>query len=90
MFHLKDETITTDIKNSLRLKINKMSLEDAISCFYPNLYIIQSLERPNYGTYDEQGKFCYPMITNCNHLLLEEEGAYLLENGEKLILFIRK
>ena len=67
-----------------------MSLEDAISSFYSNLYIIQNLEKPNSCTYDEKGRFCYPMITNCNHFLLEDEGVYLLENGEKLILFIRK
>lgn len=89
----KDEInlkLDIDISNYLRIKLQRMSVEDVNYFLYPKFFQIHHLLfDESLGQKDENGVISLPEIVSNSTRALENDGIYLIDNGFNLILYVK-
>ncbi|CAH8640427.1 unnamed protein product [Dicrocoelium dendriticum] len=77
------DNISIDDRAWLMFLLNSMDVKQSSAYIYPRLYPVHELA-PNF-----EGRLVYPPVAiRCSYEWLRPEGAYLLENGVNLFLWI--
>lgn len=85
-----DKKYDIDLSNYLRIKMLKLSAEELLSFLYPRIYCInQLIDDESLGTYSGDN-FNLPNIISTHYESFENDGAYLIDNGYMLILYIKQ
>ena len=85
-----DKKYDIDLANYLRIKMLKLSAEELLSFLYPRIYCINKLiDDESLGTYSGNS-FILPNIISTHYESFEDDGAYLIDNGYMLIVYIKQ
>ena len=80
-----------DLSNYLRIKLQKMSIEESLCYLYPHIFPLhQLLYDDTLGKYNEESTVNMPNIVSATMESLEPDGVYLIDNGFMLIIYVRK
>eukprot|EP00281_Chroomonas_sp_CCMP1168_P026138 CAMPEP_0206231294 /NCGR_PEP_ID=MMETSP0047_2-20121206/10758_1 /ASSEMBLY_ACC=CAM_ASM_000192 /TAXON_ID=195065 /ORGANISM="Chroomonas mesostigmatica_cf, Strain CCMP1168" /LENGTH=922 /DNA_ID=CAMNT_0053654859 /DNA_START=29 /DNA_END=2799 /DNA_ORIENTATION=- len=81
--------IKTDERAYLMQRLLTLSASETSTFIYPRMFALHQLG-PEHGTPDNKGGVYLPACISLTAEKLDSEGAYLLENGEVMILWLGK
>ena len=87
-FAFRTDSINSDVRVHNQRLIRSSSTRDLLSLIYPRLIPIHSLQ-PADGFPDESGQLLLPSYAKNSFSNLEAGGAYILDNGQYILLWFK-
>ncbi|MCQ2817407.1 MAG: Sec23/Sec24 zinc finger-containing protein [archaeon] len=86
-----DKKFDIDLSNYLRIKLQRMDVNEAMRFILPNIYPLYLIyEDQSIGNYDENGDINIPQPIGNSVEALENGGLFLIDNGFLFIIFVKK
>ena len=83
-----DSTKELDIRNTLRIKLGMLNLEETMLHFVPYLFAAHSMAEENTSYYDETGLFIFPQLLGLSFNNLSNDGVYVMDDGQSLFMMV--
>jgi protein transport protein SEC24 len=85
-----DKKLDVDVSNYLRIKLQKLNVDDCMTFIYPRIYnFTEILTNPSIGSYNENGMIILPSLTSTHYSGLAADGMFLIDNGFMLVLYTK-
>ncbi|KAF9902740.1 COPII coat Sec23p-Sfb3p heterodimer component [Linnemannia zychae] len=90
---LKSKTLRggRDINSDLRVyqmrMLKSMGVSESIAFFYPRMIVVHAMDE-RVGVMDGNGRVFLPPLVRVSYARLNPAGAYMLENGQRLFLWL--
>lgn len=81
------KTVSSDMRIYVWHRLQNLSVEMTSAFFYPRMIQIHQMEN-EWGTQDDSHQIILPSALNLTNERLTQEGAYILEDGENMLLWI--
>lgn len=79
--------ITADSRTNTWMRLDSLSVSQVVAFYYPRLMSLHNLPE-HCGVQDENGHVVLPSMLNLTKESLQQEGIYLLEDGEAILIWI--
>ncbi|KAF9090400.1 COPII coat Sec23p-Sfb3p heterodimer component, partial [Mortierella sp. GBA35] len=90
---LKSKTLRAgrDINSDLRVyqmrMLKSMGVSESVAFFYPRMIVVHAMDE-RVGVMDASGRVFLPQLVRVSYARLNPAGAYMLENGQRLFLWL--
>ena len=82
------DTLEQDLINSQRCNLMHLTVDETIVNFVPYLFDIEQMDEEDVSRYEEDGQYIFPSSTTTALESIQMHGLYLMDMGDKLILYV--
>jgi len=79
--------ISADLRTNIWMRLESLAVSQHCAYFYPRLMALHNMSG-NVGEQDENGRVVLPDVLNLTKDVLTQDGIYLLEDGEAILIWI--